>query len=254
MHQVAGTNYLGNAALGHPDDKYGWAAQIGGMLNLPWGDTVGASFAATQGAVGYISKAGGWQILQNNSAGAGWITDGVFDIVGAVKTPILLTNAWSVNAGYEHFWNQRWQTSVYGGYTKVWYDHVVDNIAAQHLPTPAAGGVACGEPVLGIIWPPVSVGNGALNSCNPNFSYYQLGTRTQWNVTKDFYMGVDVNYTHLNTAYKGTSTNPGGIVYTNTTTGKTAQFMDDQSNWSGIFRAQYNFTAGNEGASYAFAR
>ena len=49
---------------GHPDDKLGWAAQIGGMLNLPWDDTFGASFAATQGAIGYVTKAGSWQIGQ----------------------------------------------------------------------------------------------------------------------------------------------------------------------------------------------
>ena len=42
------------------------------------------------------------------------------------------------------------------------------------------------------------------NSCSPNFSFYQVGSRTQWNITKDFYMGVDVTYTHLNTAYQGT--------------------------------------------------
>jgi hypothetical protein len=261
VHKVAGTYYAGNGSgvvfdprVSHPDDKYGWAAQIGGMLNLSWGDTVGASFAATQGAVGYVTKVGGWQILQGDSAGVGWATDGIFDTLGGAQVPIQLTNAWSFNGGYEHFWNQRWRTSVYGGYTKVWYSQQSDNIAAQHLPSPAIGGIACGEPVLGIVWPPVAVGNGALNSCNLNFSFYQIGSRTQWNVTKDFYLGVDVNYTHLNTAYKGTTTNPNGIVYVNPITGKGAQFMDDQSNWSGIFRAQYNFTAGNEGAGVVLGR
>ena len=54
VHQVAGRYYnaigpftANNSA--HPDDKYGWAAQIGGMLNLPWGDTIGASFVRHTG-------------------------------------------------------------------------------------------------------------------------------------------------------------------------------------------------------------
>ena len=259
VHQVAGRYYnaigpftANNSA--HPDDKYGWAAQIGGMLNLPWGDTIGASFAGTQGAIGYVTKAGSWQILNGSSAGVGWVADGIYDnfLPGQTNLPIQLTNAWSVNAGYEHFWSPRWRTSVYGGYTRVWYDQTTKDIAAEHLPTPDAGGRACVEPVEGAIWPPVAVGTGANNSCSPNFSFYQIGTRTQWNVSKDFYMGVDVAYTHLNTAYKGITTNANPLIYS--VSGRTLTSMDDQSNWSGIFRAQYNFTAGNEGSSYAFAR
>jgi hypothetical protein len=258
VHQVAG-RYFGNGPIvSHPDDKYGWAAQVGGMLNLPWADTIGASFAATQGAIGYVTKAGSWQVLNGSSAGVGWVADGIYDnnLNGTANSgiPIQLTNAWSVNAGYEHFWNARWRTSVYGGYTKVWYDQTAKDIAAQHLPTPAvAPGIACGQPVEGSVWPPVALGHGDNNSCSPNFSFYQIGTRTQWNVSKDFYMGVDVAYTHLNTAYKGGTTNANGIVYA-VPGGRNFTSMDDQDNWSGIFRAQYNFTAGNEGASYAFAR
>ena len=82
-------------------------------------DTVGASFAWTKGAVGYATKAGSWQILNGSSAGVGWLTDGIYDGPGLpfANSEIHLTNAWSVNAAYEHFWNPRWRTSVYGGYT-----------------------------------------------------------------------------------------------------------------------------------------
>ena len=255
VHQVAGRYYGGSGVVGHPDDKYGWAAQIGGMLNLPWNDTIGASFAGTQGALGYVTKAGSWQIGQGSSVGVGWVADGIYDnfLPGQTNLPIQLTNAWSVNGGYEHFWNQRWRTSLYGGYTRVWYNQTATDIAAEHLPTPASGGTACNLPVEGSVWPPIALGNGALNSCSPNFSFYQIGSRTQWNVTKDFYLGVDVAYTHLNTAYKGGTTNPPPpVLYT--VGGRQFSSVDDQSNWSGIFRAQYNFTAGNEGASVLLGR
>ena len=33
-----------------------------------------------------------------------------------------------------------------------------------------------------------------------DWSTWWIGSRTQWNVTKDFYMGVDVLYTKLQTA------------------------------------------------------
>ena len=91
--------------------------------------------------------------FNGDSVGAGWVADGIYDNVvnGALGlSSIELTNAWSVNAGYEHFWNPRWRTSLYGGYTRVWYDQDATNLINAHLPTPAAAPfIACGQPVAG---------------------------------------------------------------------------------------------------------
>src|SRR6185312_17494011 len=213
IHQVAG-QYFGpgnQTTNGHPDDKYGWAASAGGLFYLPWlggGDSIGANFVYSKGAVGYATKAGTWAIAHGDNIGVGWAQDGLYDSTGIFAPPnqsqIHLTNAWSVNAGYEHFWNPRWRTSLYGGYTRIWYDQDAINLINAHLPTPVtAPGIACGQPVFGVVSPPINVNHGENNSCNPSFSFYQVGSRTQWNVTKDFYLGVDVSYTHLNTAYQG---------------------------------------------------
>jgi hypothetical protein len=67
-------------------------------------------------------------------------------------------------------------------------------------------------------------------------------------VTKDLYMGVDLTYTHLNTAYKGVAVSP----ITNIYLGSSA--LDDQHVLSGIFRMQYNFAAGLEGPNVIFGR
>ena len=261
IHQVAAAYYGGaNAEInGHPDNKYGWAASVGGQFYLPWlgaGDSIGANFVYSKGALGYVTKAGGaWAIAHDNSIGVGWAQDGIYDNnipnFGAGRTPIELTNAWSITAGYEHFWNPRWRTSLYGGYTRVWYDQNATNIVNQHLPTPPAGGLACGVAVEGAVMPPLSIANGQGNSCSPNFSFWQVGSRTQWNVTKDFYMGVDVTYTHLNTAYQGVAPNPpptvtGAIGNLNSRTA-----IDDQSVVSAMFRAQVNFEAGNDRGGFA---
>ena len=37
----------------------------------------------------------------------------------STATRAQLTTAWNVNAAYEHFWNPRWRTSLYGGYAAV---------------------------------------------------------------------------------------------------------------------------------------
>jgi hypothetical protein len=53
-----------------------------------------------------------------------------------------------------------------------------------------------------------------------DWSYYSISSRTQWNITKDFYVGLEGYYGHLNTASKGlqgtftsspTSAQPTGI-------------------------------------------
>jgi hypothetical protein len=255
IHQVAGQYYgTGNSEInGHPDDKYGWAASVGGLFYLPWlggGDSIGANFVYSKGAVGYATKAGNWQIIHGDSAGAGWALDGLFDnTLNGTKTSIHLTNAWSVNAGYEHFWNPRWRTSLYGGYTRVWYDADTVRLINVHLPG-AVGTTPCGVPVAGAVWPPLNIVQGQNNTCSPDFSFWQVGSRTQWNITRDFYMGVDVTYTHLNTAYQGTG--PG--VYPAVTPQVAKSIIDDQNVWSGLFRAQMNFEARNEGTSFVFGQ
>jgi hypothetical protein len=83
-------------------------------------------------------------------------------------------------------------------------------------------------------------GNG--NACSPNFSWWQVGSRTQWNPDLD--IGVDVLWTHLNTAYKG----PGvGLVPSGAPLGGNGArpaglyTLDDQDVLSVMFRIQRNF-------------
>ena len=42
--------------------------------------------------------------------------------------------------------------------------------------------------------------------CDMNWNQWWVGSRTQWNVTKDFYMGLDVAYVKFDTAQL-----PGGV-------------------------------------------
>ena len=237
VHKVAAT-YYGSPALaanGHADDKYGWAGQIGGLVHLPGDNTFGVSFVGTEGAPGYATKAGSWQMYDGNSVGVGWLSDGLYDTIIPGDTQIHLTTAWSVNAGFEHIWNRHWQTSVYGGYTKVSYDAGATAIINSHLPG-AAGSIQCGVPVSGSVWPPISMtGGGVGNSCSPDFSFWQVGSRTQWNLNSSTYVGLDVNYTQLNTSYKGVGTYPANGTKPATTV------VDDQDVWSAILRVQRSF-------------
>jgi len=129
-------------------------------------------------------------------------------------------------------------TSVYGGYTSVSYNATAQSIIAVHLPG-AAGTTPCGVPVAGAVWPPLAIAVGSGNRCSANFSFWQVGSRTEWAVTPDrgLRVGVDVTYTHLNTAFKGTS--PG--LYPVTGAQPANNTLADQNIWSAIFRVQREF-------------
>src|SRR5262249_39056498 len=95
--------------------------------------------------------------------------------------------------------------------------------------------LACGMPVLGVVSPPINVNHGEGNSCSPNFSFYEIGTRTQYNPTPQLDIGLEVLYTHLNTAYKGTGITSGN----GSQTGR--NLVDDQNVWSAMVPWQRNF-------------
>jgi len=240
-HEAAGGYYQtpNNQNNGHPSDKWGWAASVGGRFNLPGGDSFGASFVYSKGAARYATKGGSWQMYGQGSVGVGWLSDGIFD--GTIATTninsIELTEAWSVNAAYEHVWSPHWRTSVYGGYTEVNYNSAATEIINRHLPG-AAGTTPCGVPVAGAVWPPVNVPvGGGGNSCSPDYSYFQVGSRTQWNPVLGLDIGLDVFYTHLNTAYKGVANN----LYPATGARPAVNELDDQNVWSAIVRWQRSF-------------
>ena len=171
-------------------------------------------------------------------------------VAGGCLSGIQLTKAWSINAGFEHHWSDQWKTSAYGGFAAVNYNQTATNLINQHLPSPPAGGTACGMPVEGIIQPPLGVGSGIGNSCNPSYSFFQVGSRTQYSPTPWLDLGVDATYTRLYSAYKGLG-NPTalGVVNGVALAASGAQpaglySITNQSEWMVLARAQINFLPG----------
>jgi hypothetical protein len=237
LHDVAGAYYLtpNNVNNGHPTDKKGWAVGTGFLFNLAGGDKFGVNFQYARGAAGYGSAGGNWFILNpGTSAGLGVQADGIFD----TGTEIELSTVWNVIAFYEHRWNARWKTSVFGGYVDTSYGGNATNLINAHLPG-TAGQIICGVPVGGAVFAqiPIAVGGGG-NSCSPDFSYWQAGTRTQWNPHPNLDIGIELLYSKLNTAYKGALVapgfNPGGAQ-------NPVFVLEDQDVWSLFFRWQRNF-------------
>ena len=155
-----------------------------------------------------------------NNAGFGWLTDSVY----AVGTDVQLTTVWGIHGEAQHLWSPKWRTSLYGGYVEVDY-----NGQTKTLVCGAASGGFVGAP-FGF------AGIANVSNCNPDYSWWALGSRTQWNPHPDLDVGVDVLWTHLNTSFKGTATlaangaRPGGTYA-----------IDDQDVVSVMFRIQRNF-------------
>jgi hypothetical protein len=235
MHDASGAYYTPGgvtaAALnnGHPADKYGWAAAAGIKFNLPGGDMIGANVCGTIGAPGFCTNMAGFQAYNaSTSVGIGWIVDGVY----GTGTDIELTRVWSALIGYEHIWNPRWRTAWGGGYVNISYNQAATNLINASLP---AASVCFRGPagVVGAFTAFTAIGAG--NSCSPSWSFYEMYMRTQWNPVAQLDIGLELLYTHVNTAYKGPAT------YAANGARPVVGLIDDQNVWSLQFRWQRNF-------------
>ena len=138
LHQVNPTYYAlgtGTCALparaaAIPTTSGAWAVGAGLKLNAPMigqGDYFQAQVNYTEGASAATSSRtpNGELVHQDEwSERLGWgvVTDGGLwrhNCCWHCNSGISLTTAWNVNAAYEHFWNPRWRTSLYGGYAAV---------------------------------------------------------------------------------------------------------------------------------------
>jgi len=242
LHQVNASYYTAGAApfagnaAGHPDDKLGWVVGAGFKLNATMigvGDFFQMQANYTEGALKYIFQTPNSNWSKVNGADIGWgtVADAVFGGTASGAAPtatdLNLTTAWNVNAAYEHFWSPRWRTSVYGGYAAVSYGGQANAMLCANIggPVGATNGTGAGNTAL------------ATAGCDNNWNTYWVGTRTQWNVTKDFYMGVDVLYQKLDSAQTFNGLNTAALSPLNTT----ATAGGNQDNWAFRFRAHRDF-------------
>jgi hypothetical protein len=79
----------------------------------------------------------------------------------------------------------------------------------------------------------------ANGGCNNDWSTWYIGSRTQWNVTKDFYMGLDVVYIKLRGASSANGLVPGSVIPSTTAT--TAIANTERDNWTFRYRIHKDF-------------
>jgi hypothetical protein len=221
IHENSGL-YLGTTnATPSASNSYGYAIGLGLKLNAPMigaGDYLQAQVNFTQGATAYTNNSTGMFAHYNGTSGYGFgvLSDNVIDAAGGNHN----TSAWGVNAAYEHFWNKSWQTSVYGAYQSIKYDATANGVLCAYEANAAVFG---------------ATGGGA--GCSNNFSIWNIGSRTQWNVDSQTALGVDIVYQQLNTASNGVV----GTLATVGTANTAVRTFGNQGAWMGQFRIHRNF-------------
>ncbi len=232
---------------GHPGDRVGWVLMEGGELKLPKfgpGDRIGYFAHYGQGTSGY---SGGGSLSSpalfgsGNNIAAGWLTDGVY----VNGSQIELTTSWTVAAGYEHYWTPTLSTSVTGAFTNIEYDAAAKaQFASNVCPSFAAGGQAGFNTITG--------------NCDPNWHFLQAGIRTQWLPVPGWRLGLEVFYTQIFTAFKGSTVNLAGVNTSGTTGAVTAinpivgarpagiYNLNNQGTWALTMRAMRSFSSATQ--------
>jgi len=254
LHELNANAYnvssTGTATMtsGHPGDRWGYAIGAGFKLNAPMiaqGDYIQTQFNYTDGASRYLffTPNTNWGYNINNKGAYGVLSDAVYGSTGgtaATGTGLQLTSAWGFNAAYEHFWTPSLHSSFYGAYDRVMYNSTANNgLCALENNAAGAGALA------GTLFTAATAG------CNNNWGTYIIGSRTQFDVNKNFYLGVDIFYQRLITATSNVfgafaSGTPGGAGQTYAVTGSTVVagtpgVEQNLGAWTFRFRAHKDF-------------
>jgi hypothetical protein len=180
---------------GHPGDEWGWAVSAGLRLNAPMigpGDYFQGAFVYAEGATKYASNTPGTSLVAQGGTYAFMIAnDGGFTGTNAAPGFFELTTAWSAMASFEHFWTPSLRTSLYGSYFNISRPDNLNDAMCANIK----------------IYKGISSGNALsrADGCDLDSNYWVIGSRSQWNVTKDLYVGIDVSYMKLETAHVNTT-------------------------------------------------
>ncbi len=232
-HDNHAAYYGATEVSGHPDDKWGFAVQLGGTINnIPTGpgDTINVSGVYTDGATRYNI-----QDLAAGNAGAPAIYSGSSnpfayqnltlgfapDTVFAPGTQQQLVQTWGMRGAFNHNWDPYWSSSLYGAFAQVHYSG-------------GAAALICNTPGIGF---DVAAGAG-LTTCNPNYNISQLGFITRWTPVKNLTFSGDFTWQHIQTKMAGLLSLP-----QNNSIGKPAALynMSNGDGYTMLLRAQRNF-------------
>ena len=223
--------YGATEITGHPDDKWGWAAQLAlSIKNIPTGarDTINLQAVYTDGATRYNLQP---LTLVNYANYGSTGVPGLYQSIGFANAPdavyvgtsaangsrLETLTTWGFRGAYTHNWDDNWNTSIYAAYASVHYGAL-------------GKGTVCAF---------VAANQQLVTTCNPDFNIGQIGTVIRWTPVKSLTFAADFNWSRLDQKYAGVwnavqnngSAKPGGAVYE----------LKDQDSLTLLLRAQRNW-------------
>ncbi len=217
---------------GHPSDVWGGAASVGLQLkNLPTGPGDKLSLDATyaNGAMRYLiggTFSNNIQFFQGSGGTAGATpfyqnvtmvsnADGVYSTNGSIQK----TDGIGFRGAYLHNWSPNWETSVLGSYTKVNFNNTATTAYCLLFSS--------------------STGAKSSNySCNPDFTLWQIGSRTAWTPVTNLTFSAEVMYTFIDQSFTGAATSVGAAGVGGGITPGAAFNFKDQGAVSGNLRVR----------------
>ena len=168
LHQLRDFGYAGitNVPTAKAGDKMGWAVGAGLRINLDMlarGDVLWLQGVYADGALDYAfgtaNQGGDRQTISGagNLVGVNALNTQLRDaavILGAIQT----TKAWSVAAGFRHFWTPALRSAVFGSYTNI------------------------DQPAASTLW---------------DVKYWTVGVNTIWSPVRNLDLGVEVVYHNI---------------------------------------------------------
>ena len=223
---------------GHPDDKWGFAVQLGGTINnIPTGpgDTINLSGVFTDGATRYniqdlasqygaVTTYGGTGLAgAYQSVAIAAAPDSVFAVGGQQQ----LIQTWGMRGAFNHNWDPYWSSSLYGAWAQVSFNDNAKTLLC------GVGGV--GGSIRAALNPAGSGTN--ITVCNPDYQVAQLGFITRWTPVKNLTFSGDVTWSHIDISSSGT------VDAASASVGKphAVYELKDQNTVLLLLRAQRNF-------------
>lgn len=172
LHQLRDFGWAGatNAPTARASDKFGWAVGAGLRLNLDMlarGDVLWLQAVYADGALDYAfgtaNQGGDRQTISGagNLAGVNAFNSQLRDAIvntGLAVPAIQTTKAWSIAAGFRHFWTPALRSSIFGSYSNI------DQPLASTL---------------------------------PDLRYWTVGVNTIWSPVRNLDLGLEVVYHNI---------------------------------------------------------
>jgi hypothetical protein len=203
--------YYGATELtGHPDDRWGWAAQIAlAIKNIPTGagDVINVQGVYTDGATRYniqdlAASAGANTIYGGTSVPGAYQSVGLGvapDTIFTTGTSQQLIQTWGMRGAFNHNFDPYWSGAIYGAFAAIHY-----NDTSKAMLCGGAGGVGAGGSALNTAsLASIAAGGTGITSCNPDYNIAQLGGIIRWTPVKNLTFSADLTYTHLDQKFGG---------------------------------------------------